>query len=156
MGDAAAIPETSSNPPRPSSTVSSRDIPLHLAYYKYLRAEKSDFEGRMELAVKLQKELSRRMEVDNLFSTLSKQVALDTNGDAKSLLNDPPPTPIVCDECCDTIHGTFTSSCGGYDDYSLQFVRVVVNMCNHVNHDALMAEKIAQSMQTLCSGSMQL
>jgi len=46
--------EVVANPSKSNSNVKSADIPMHLAYYKYLRADPTDFELRMTLAKQLQ------------------------------------------------------------------------------------------------------
>lgn len=133
-----------------TSNVPSPDIPLHLAYYNYLRADKSDYSTRMELAKGLQTQLASQIKVDTMFHELTKTVASQTNGDASSLFHGIPKTPIVCGECCDTVYAAITDGCGGFTDYSLQYSRVVVNLCSHVGQDAAAAAKIASTLKAMC------
>jgi len=133
-----------------NSDVKSPDIPIHLAYYKYLRADTHDFAKRQTLAKELQAQLTRQMAVDNVFHDLAEHVATSFDGDDEELFHAYPAPPIVCDACCDALYDAFTAHCGGFDDYSLQFSRVIVNVCNHVKHEANLAAKMASHVQQLC------
>jgi len=129
-----------------SSNVKSADIPMHLAYYKYLRAESTDFEGRMALAKELQQQIARRIAVDNLFLDLASTV---NNKDAFVLKAK---TPVMCDDrCCTKLSNAFAARCGGWDDYALQYHRVVVNLCADIDHDAETADKYVATLNSLCA-----
>jgi len=129
-----------------SSNVKSADIPMHLAYYKYLRAESTDFEGRMALAKELQQQIARRIAVDNLFRDLASSV---NNKDAFVLKAK---TPVMCDDrCCTKLNNAFAARCGGWDDYALQYHRVVVNLCADIDHDAETADKYVATLNSLCA-----
>lgn len=139
---AKALPGT-----RSSSNVRSPDIPMHLAYYNYLRADPADIKGRLALAEKLNKELTRRAEVDTLFLTLAESFGPE----GQSLITAPAKTPVVCDDrCCLKLQNAFISQCGGFDDYSLQYSRAIVNMCHGVAHDVNAADKLVSVMKTQC------
>merc|ERR1712115_691631 len=110
------IKNTSSTP---GVNVASRDIPLHLAYYDYVRADKSDFLLRQEFAAALIKEIRSRQKLDFLFHDLVTKVTRSSKmffSDAK--------LPVGGCECCDKVHEAMYRYCGGYDDYSLQYARV--------------------------------
>jgi len=110
--------EVVQNPSKSSSNVKSADIPMHLAYYKYLRAESTDFEARMALAKELQQQIARRVAVDNLFMDLTTAA---NNVDAFVLKAK---MPVVCDgRCCEKLSDAFAARCGGWDDYALQYHR---------------------------------
>merc|ERR1712130_452987 len=66
--------KTESAPSDVGVTVDSRDIPLHLAYYNYVRADKSDFLLRQERAAALIKEIRSRQKLDFLFHDLVMKV----------------------------------------------------------------------------------
>jgi legumain len=139
-------PEVVKNPSRSSSNVKSADIPMHLAYYKYLRAESTDFETRMTLAKQLQQHLARRVAVDNMFMDLS---AAAKNVDAFVLKAK---TPVVCDgRCCEKLSDAYAARCGGWDDYSLQYHRVIVNLCADIDHQPEQADKLVTTMKSLCA-----
>jgi len=129
-----------------SSNVKSADIPMHLAYYKYLRADPTDFEGRAQLAKELQQQLSRRLAVDQVFMDLAVAAG---NQDAFSLKAK---MPVVCDgRCCDKLSNAYTAQCGGWDDYSLQYHRVIVNVCAGIEHQPEEADKLVTKLTSLCA-----
>jgi len=129
-----------------SSNVKSSDIPMHLAYYKYLRAESTDFEGRQALAKELQQHLARRQAVDQLFMNLAQAAG---NKDAFVLKAK---TPVVCDgRCCDKIDNAYAKNCGGWDDYSLQYHRVVVNVCAGIDHQPDQADMLVSKLNSMCA-----
>jgi len=139
-------PEVVKNPSKSSSNVKSADIPMHLAYYKYLRAESTDFETRMTLAKQLQQHLARRVAVDNMFMDLS---AAAKNVDAFTLKAK---TPVVCDgRCCEKLSDAYAARCGGWDDYSLQYHRVIVNLCADIDHQPKEADQLVATMNSLCA-----
>jgi legumain len=122
-----------------SVNVDSRDIPLHLAYYNYIRADKTDIKGREALAVALHEEINHRMEADLIYFKLATTLADEQNfhEHVGSIAN--------CGDCCKTVDQFIGEKCGGYSDYSLQYSRVVVNMCNLVS-----ADKITSVLADLC------
>jgi len=129
-----------------NSNVKSADIPMHLAYYKYLRADASDFEGRQQLAKELQQHLARRVAVDQIFMDFS---AAAGNQDAFVLKAK---TPVVCDgRCCEKLQRAYASKCGGWDDYSLQYHRVVVNVCADIDHQPEEADKLVSKLTSICA-----
>jgi len=138
--------EVVTNPSKSASNVKSADIPMHLAYYKYLRAESTDFETRMTLAKQLQQHLARRLAVDNVFMDLSLAA---NNVDAFSLKAK---MPVVCDgRCCEKLSNAFAAQCGGWDDYALQYHRVVVNLCVDIDHQPEEADKLVAKLNSLCA-----
>jgi len=138
--------EVVKNPSSSSSNVKSADIPMHLAYYKYLRAESTDFESRQVLAKELQQHIARRLAVDNVFMDLA---AAANNKDAFVLKAK---TPVVCDDrCCTKVGDAFAARCGGWDDYALQYHRVVVNLCADIDHQSAEADKLVSTLNSLCA-----
>jgi legumain len=129
-----------------SSNVKSADIPMHLAYYKYLRAESTDFEARAALAKELQQHINRRVAVDNLFMDLTVAAG---NQDAFLLKAK---MPVVCDgRCCEKLSSTFAARCGGWDDYSLQYHRVIVNVCAGIEQQPDEADVLVSKLTSLCA-----
>jgi legumain len=124
--------------PRPSSSsVQSRNIPLHLAYYRYLRADSTDFEGRQALAAELQSQLAAQMAADDFFLSLSLKVMNGNQDKGKKLFLARGPAVIEECECCDNAREAYQQSCGGFTDYSLQYVRVLTNACAVAGQDAV-------------------
>merc|ERR1712177_77126 len=74
MGDVSNNQSLVAGSSRSSVNVDSRDIPLHLAYYNYVRADKSDFAARQERAATLIKEIRSRQKLDFLFHDLVTKV----------------------------------------------------------------------------------
>jgi len=104
--------------------VDSRDIPMHLAYYDYLRADKNDLEASHQYAQKLINEVQTRVKSDNLFLSLTKATTNDV-----ALFSAPVTTGVVCGACCDTVNMAVYDMCGGYNDYSFRYARVEHNLC---------------------------
>jgi len=135
MGDEANVRMQASGLTKKSSDVDSRDIPLHLAYYNYLRA---DFKERREMADLLIAEVEHRQKIDALFYHLSEQVA------DKEKFFDTAKAPVEC-LCCDEVHQSIEDYCGGYTDYSLQYARVVVNLCEVSD-----SQTIIKNLRSMC------
>jgi len=131
MGDTANV-DSKLSLKRESVNVDSRDIPLHLAYYNYIRADKSDFAERQELANTLVAEVTHRQKIDSMFYDLAKQVASEEKFFSAAS------APGEC-LCCDKVHAAIEENCGGYTDYSLQYARVVVNLCEVSDADTIIS-----------------
>jgi legumain len=113
-----------------NSNVESRNIPLHLAYYRYLRAEHSDIEGRQKLAKELQAQLAAQMKADEMFMSLSSKLMGGVEDKARRLFfARAPENAGECGECCIATRQAYRESCGPFTDYSLQYVRVLTNAC---------------------------
>jgi len=112
-----------------SSTVSSRDIPMHLAYYEYLRHDDLDFLGKLGKAEALTRIINTRLETDLFFLTLAKEVAASAT-DAETLFHNYPPKR-ACGDCCAQVISSYETSCGRFDDYSLKYARVLANLCHY-------------------------
>jgi len=120
-----------------SSSVRSRDIPLHLAYYRYLRAEQSDIEGRKALATDLQNKLVAQMNVDQLFMAFSEKLT-SNKAKAETLFAAPgPANSMECGSCCIATREAYKTHCGAFTDYSLQYVRVLTNACAMASENQL-------------------
>jgi len=118
---------------KPSVDVDSRDIPLHLAYYNYIRADKSDFEARQQLADNLIAEIENRKKADEMFRQLAIKVFSEEKFFQESNIRGP------C-LCCDEVNEVIATHCGGYTDYSLQYSRVVANLCEVSTSDVIIRE----------------
>jgi len=132
--------------PSASGIVDSRDVVLHSLYYKYIRAEKFDLEGRATAAADLQKELSHRVVSDTIFHTLAKQLVAENWGAAFNA-----PSNIVVSSCVNQAHEAVAQYCGGFSDYSLQYTRVVYNVCNALGHTAIAGERVVNTLRSLCN-----
>lgn len=131
--------------PNPAGMVPSRDIPLHLSYYKYLRADKADYQGRMALAQKMQAQIGHQMQMDTVFYKLAQKVSGGAHAKAESVFS----ARAVgghCGECCDAGHTAVHDHCGGFSDYSLQYARVVNNACREAS-----TETVVNTIKELCA-----
>jgi len=129
-----------------SSNVKSADIPMHLAYYKYLRAGADDFDARQKLAQELQQHIARRLAVDQVFNDLAKSANYEDAFYVKAKM------PVVCDgRCCEKLQDTYARQCGGWDDYSLQYHRVIVNVCKYIDHQPDQADALVSKLTSLCA-----
>jgi legumain len=126
---------------RAMSAVSTYDIPMHLAYYEYLRSDKSDMQAYHRLASTLQAELSMRVQTDELFMNLAKKVA---NAAWPQVFQSRSAEYQV--ECLAGAQRAFRASCGEFNDYSRQYVRVLNNLCAN----GASAADIAASLSQLC------
>jgi len=123
------------------SAVSTYDIPMHLMYYEYLRSDKSDMESYHRLAGALQGELQMRIQTDMLFMNLAKKVASTSWPQVfQSRSND------FQVQCLGEVQRAFRTSCGEFNDYSRQYVRVLNNLCASGASPA----DIAASLSQLC------
>jgi legumain len=134
---AAATVEDSDNE---LGRVESRDIPMHLAYYEYLRADKTDMEASHKLAQKLISEVEGRIKADNMFLALTKATTNDVS------LFSAKANPKQCGQCCDIVNNAVFEQCGGYTDYSFKYARVVWNLCTA----GVPATQLVQTLKTLC------
>jgi legumain len=129
-----------------SSNVKSADIPMHLAYYKYLRADATNFEERAALAKELQQHIARRVAVDQIFMDLATAAGTQDSFVLKAKM------PVVCDgRCCEKLSNAYAKSCGGFDDYSLQYHRVIVNVCAAINHQPATADMLVSKLTSMCA-----
>jgi legumain len=129
------------------SLVESRDIPMHTFYYQYLRADKKDLTASHALAQQLIDEVKARVKADNVFLALTKAVVGDGH---RAVFDMPAPTPITQFACFDEVNRAVFDYCGGFSDYSIKYARVVMNVCNYVNHEAEATQSIASQVKALC------
>jgi legumain len=128
-----------------AGVVESRDIPMHLAYYQYLRADKTDLTTAHAKAQALLDQINSRLEADNFFMGVA---ALAGEANAHSVLTTPSPTPVVCGACCHAAIDAYNAHCGGFNDYSLMYTRTIVNICN--THELDMTETVVNHILNQC------
>jgi len=128
-----------------NSNVESRNIPLHLAYYRYLRADQSDVEGRRKLATELQSTLAAQMKADEIFMQLSLKLMGGVDDKASRLFfARAPENAAECGACCIETRQAYQERCG-FTDYSLQYVRVLTNACGLAS-----TSTIVETIRSLC------
>jgi len=142
---------------RPASSVNSRDIPVHLAYYKYVRSTQFSAESKAALAA-LRAELDAREVAEERFTKIASLLSVDSKGTeihAPELLFASPATPIISGLCVkDAVKELQAQGCD-YDDYSLQFHKVIVNACAHQRHTTERAARnaVVHAIRSVCSAN---
>jgi len=143
-----AAPDTPKPAPSSAGIVGSRDIKMHSLYYSYLRHDKSDIFGAHAAAEALQAEISHRLQADSMFMKLTESAVQGENWG--SIFTMPTPTPILPSSCVDAVYDAVAQYCGGFSDYSIQYTRVVNNLCvfHRHNHDA--TAQLVNTVRSLC------
>jgi len=127
---------------REMSAVSTYDIPMHLAYYEYLRDDSSDMFTSHSKLQALQLELAERAATDKLFLGLTTVLAGDVMH--KTLMAKP---ETVNWDCLNAAKLSFVEFCGDFSDYARKYVRVMSNLCLL---PAVNAAAIAQHFAAQC------
>lgn len=135
--------EKTSEREKEAGTVSSRDIPLHLSYYEYLRTPQFDLQARKAAAQALKAQIDARLRADAIFAALTDAY------ESPQLLAAEPAAPILCGTCCGAVLDAYAKDCGGFDDYSLQYARTVVNLCQLTGDGAGVSTKLS----AICAAS---
>jgi len=147
QGDKAAFPKLVVAPTESKSVVNSRDIQMHTAYYALLRDDKTDLAVNHAKAQELINVVKARVAADNMFVSLTKAI-VGTNH--KAVFDMPKITPVTQFQCFDEVNAAIKDYCGGYTDYSLKYARIVMNVCNYVNHAADETQNIVATVKGLC------
>jgi legumain len=132
--------------------VNSRDIEVHLAYYKVLRA-KTAAERKMAEAA-LGALLLARAEVDAKFLRIAEIVAKGDRSKADELLEGPV-TALEHAQCHKESLRAATEACGSFNDYALRYSRLFANMCNQgvAMDDIMGAVQQGCGAAATCTGS---
>jgi len=110
---------------REMSAVSTYDIPMHLAYYSYLRDDASDMSTNRALLTDLLAELNMRRATDDLFIELTSALAGVQANEALVGRNRSPVNWV----CLDAVKNAYRLNCGDFTDYARKYVRVMNNLC---------------------------
>jgi len=129
------------------NSVPSRDVPMHLLYNKYKKADTPT--TRRAAMRKLALEVDMRVHVDTVFEQFAQLavVAANQSGERVDSLFGMPETPIIHDECMNVVEAVWRAECGGWNDYSTQYGSVIINACRMINNGPL----LAKHMRTSCS-----
>merc|ERR1712087_30433 len=129
----------------PSSTsVSSRDVKLAVLQHRYLSAKGA--QGKAAAASLVKQEMDDRVHVDALFDELVKAVAGFSNyaGDVEAMkYAHMRPTDFGC---LKSVYAASEASCEAFSDYSLQYVSILVNLCEQFGD----SELIRNAMMSVC------
>jgi legumain len=109
---------------RSMSAVSTYDIPMHLAYYNYLRDEGTSVAENQAKLAELMSELTMRKATDDLFIALTSALA-GANAEAVMVGRNAQ----VAETCLFSAKQAFRVHCGEFTDYARKYVRVMNNLC---------------------------
>jgi legumain len=130
----------------PMGIVESRDIPMHLAYYAYLRSDHKDLAASHAAAQELINQVQHRIKSDNLFLALTKEIVGEEGFAA--VFHMPAITPVSRDvKCFDAVNQAVATHCGGYTDYSLKYSRIAASLCTYTNQES---SRIVETLKNLC------
>lgn len=137
---------------KPRAHVSSRDVPMHLAYYRYLRAPLMSDASTDALAA-LRAELDSREAAIQRFQSLSKLLTLNREGQTvhqpEHLFNTPV-GPVHSGLCIKSAVAALKAGGCDYDDFSLQFHKVIVNACGQHTTEETGAEFVVKAIEQVC------
>ena len=108
------------------SAISSYDVPVHLAYYRYLRATDPLIKSTY-LRPRLIKKLQAQQEIEFLFERFTASM-----NNIQAFYNTPLPDP--CGKCCQTLFQIFYIFCDK-DDYARKYGYVFKNLCQTQKDD---------------------
>lgn len=118
-----------------TSTIDVRDAKIHHLYARVMQ------NGNHKAHLDLSSEINYRMRVDHVFQEFaSLSVANDFNGYHEPRNFD----------CLRLLIDTFEQACGKFDDYSLKYVKYLVNECETLEFPA-MADASVHKIQHVCS-----
>jgi len=144
----SAIAHKPHAPKKQSVDVDSRDAKLHYNYYKYVRAESKGMAASHAAARELIAEVESRIAADVLFTDLARAVAGVEHTDR--MINDFVGSPATCGSCCKDVMEHLRTECDAWNDYSLKYTRVAVNLCHHTGHSARGTKHIIATVNSLC------
>jgi legumain len=109
---------------RAMSAVSTYDIPMHLAYYNYLRDEGTNIAENQNKLAELIAELSMRKATDDLFISMTSALGGSAAESAMIARN-----AEVSETCLYAAKQAYRVHCGEFTDYARKYVRVMNNLC---------------------------
>lgn len=111
--------------PANGNGVNSRQVEVHQAYYKVLRAETADKRKVAEQG--LSAILAQRKSADLTFAAIASFAAKGDETKAEELLEGP--VDAFNASCHKAVLKTVVEHCGAFGDYSLRYSRLFANMC---------------------------
>jgi len=153
QGEKTLMPGMSRRPegplvgPSSAGVVESRDIKMHSLYYAYLRADRSDLSASHEAAAALSEEIEHRLATDDIFASLTRVMV---NENWSSIFEMRSVTPVLSSQCVNQVNDAVNDFCGGYSDYSIQYSRVVNNLCVYHAHSSSATSKMVSTLRQLC------
>lgn len=110
------------------SSVNSRDVPLHLMYYRYLRSKEKD---RIQLGKELRDMLHRQILLADFFHefTHDHNHGHDHDYDHSEKIINVHIVPFDYSTCYDMFLSAYQSIMGKFDDHTLQYASVLSKIC---------------------------
>jgi legumain len=129
--------------------VMARDIPMHLAYYQYLRADRTDLASSHEAARALLQHVNERIATDNTFLKIAGSfVGVER---AQAFLNRPSVDASECGACCEAGHSAVFDHCGGYSEYGMTYIKVVNNLCSLASNEPNFQGRLVSTIRNVCT-----
>merc|ERR1711907_235316 len=112
---------------RSQSAVISRDVEVHLAYYRMKRAE--TLEQRRATQKQLTAMLARRQAADDKFMHIAVLAAGGNKTKAQAMIDGDVASPINVNCHFDSLQ-IVAENCGAFDDYTMRYSRLFTNLCD--------------------------
>jgi len=129
---------------RSMSAVSTYDIPMHLAYYQYLRHDSKNMQENHQILGDLIAELQMRHATDKMIMSLTNKLA---GPQAEAVMTARSGAANVNWPCLDVAKAAYRVHCGEFTDYARKYVRVFNNLCNL---DGMSSGRIESTIAALC------
>jgi len=131
------------------NSVDSRDAKLNSLYYMYLRSDKTDLHRSHLAAAALEKELKHRVHTDMFFSDLALALTINTK-DFDTVFHAKASRAGYLSTCYKRAIQTYEKKCERLSDYSLQYARVLANVCERSSTD-LQARAVFDKITEMCT-----
>jgi len=123
------------NPKRHVSAINARDAKLHHLYSKVQNSAENH-----KASLDLQSEITNRMRVDHVFEQFAQTHSVKATQSTAT---------VTKYDCLRFLMNTFEAHCGKFDDYSLKYIKHIVNACE--SHADYASDAIAHSIKGICS-----
>jgi len=128
---------------REMSAVSTYDIPMHLAYYQYLRHDAKNLAENHQMLGELIAELQMRQSTDKMMMSLTRKLVGDR---AEAVMNARQGAATYDWTCLPVAKQAWRVHCGEFTDYARKYVRVLNNLCT----EGVPVEHIESTIAALC------
>merc|ERR1712194_765680 len=140
QGNDGVVSTLAASAPANGNGVNSRQVEVHQAYYKVLRAETADKRKVAEQG--LSAILAQRKSADLTFAAIASFAAKGDETKAEELLEGP--VDAFNASCHKAVLETVVEHCGAFGDYSLRYSRLFANMCETTMSQQEMTAAIGQ------------
>lgn len=123
----------------PGLGVDSRQVEVHQAYYKVVRAATPA--ARKDAEAELAGILARRHSADEMFGNIAS-IAMNGNAAKAQEMLEGPTSSLENVDCHARALQSVVRVCGAFNDYSLRYSRLFVNLCNNGVSEAVITSAI--------------